>query len=48
MVVDAMKGLMCMAASKLPNDFFLGAAMSGPQTEGAWQRFGKIENLWET
>lgn len=48
MVVDAMKGLMCMAASKLPNDFFLGAAMSGPQTEGAWQRFGKIENLWDT
>ena len=21
---------------KLPKDFFFGAAMSGPQTEGAW------------
>ena len=22
---------------KLPKDFFFGAAMSGPQTEGAWK-----------
>ena len=32
----------------LPNDFFFGAALSGPQTEGAWQSFGKIENIWDT
>ena len=34
--------------SKLPTDFFFGAAMSGPQTEGAWRRFGKVDNLWDT
>ena len=28
----------------LPQDFFFGAALSGPQTEGAWQSYGKIEN----
>ena len=22
--------------------------MSGPQTEGAWRRFGKVDNLWDT
>ena len=32
----------------LPDDFFFGAALSGPQTEGAWQSFGKIENIWDT
>ncbi len=32
----------------LPNDFFFGAALSGPQTEGAWQSYGKIENIWDT
>ena len=32
----------------LPKDFFLGAAMSGPQTEGEWNTGGKLENLWDT
>ena len=32
----------------LPQDFFFGAALSGPQTEGAWQSYGKIENIWDT
>lgn len=32
----------------LPEGFFFGAAMSGPQTEGAWQRYGKLESLWDT
>lgn len=32
----------------LPQDFFFGAAMSGPQTEGAWNKGGKLENLWDT
>ena len=32
---------------KLPDDFFFGAALSGPQTEGAWQSYGKLENLWD-
>ena len=31
----------------LPQDFFFGAALSGPQTEGAWQSYGKIENIWD-
>ena len=26
----------------------LGAAMSGPQTEGQWNQGGKLENLWDT
>lgn len=39
---------MALQTSKLPADFFFGAAMSGPQTEGAWRRFGKVENLWDT
>lgn len=34
--------------STLPDDFFFGAAMSGPQTEGAWCSGGKLENLWDT
>lgn len=33
---------------KLPDDFFFGAAMSGPQTEGHWRDGGKLENLWDT
>ena len=37
-----------MSTCKLPQDFFFGAAMSGPQTEGAWQRYGKVENIWDT
>ncbi|AEB07579.1 aryl-phospho-beta-glucosidase [Coriobacterium glomerans PW2] len=32
----------------LPEDFFFGAAMSGPQTEGAWRIGGKLENMWDT
>lgn len=36
-----------MSETKLPDDFFFGAAMSGPQTEGAWQAGGKLENLWD-
>lgn len=32
----------------LPEDFFFGAAMSGPQTEGGWNVGGKLENLWDT
>ena len=32
----------------LPDDFFFGAAMSGPQTEGEWNTGGKLENLWDT
>jgi 6-phospho-beta-glucosidase len=31
----------------LPQDFFFGAALSGPQTEGAWHSYGKIENIWD-
>ena len=34
-----------MSTCKLPQDFFFGAAMSGPQTEGAWQRYGKVEEF---
>ena len=26
-----------MAQYQLPSDFFFGAAMSGPQTEGQWK-----------
>lgn len=33
---------------QLPEDFFIGGAMSGPQTEGAWRIDGKLENLWDT
>lgn len=36
-----------MGQTKLPEDFFFGAAMSGPQTEGAWQAGGKLPNLWD-
>ncbi len=34
-----------MAQYQLPSDFFFGAAMSGPQTEGQWNPGGKLENL---
>ena len=37
-----------MAELTLPKDFFFGAAMSGPQTEGGWNVGGKLENLWDT
>ena len=33
--------------NQLPDDFFFGAALSGPQTEGMWQAQGKLENLWD-
>ena len=33
-----------MAELTLPKDFFFGAAMSGPQTEGGWNVGGKLEN----
>lgn len=33
--------------SELPEDFFFGAALSGPQTEGMWQAYGKLENMWD-
>ncbi len=39
---------MSVVHDKLPDDFFFGAALSGPQTEGMWQRMGKLENLWDT
>ncbi|MDY4041956.1 MAG: glycoside hydrolase family 1 protein [Collinsella sp.] len=31
----------------LPDDFFFGAALSGPQTEGGWRKAGKIESVWD-
>lgn len=37
-----------MGHYRLPDDFFFGAAMSGPQTEGSWNVGGKLENLWDT
>lgn len=36
-----------MASYILPKDFFFGAAMSGPQTEGRWKSDGKLENVWD-
>ena len=33
---------------KLPDDFFFGAAFSGPQTEGGYKLDGKLENIWDT
>lgn len=33
---------------RLPDDFFFGAAFSGPQTEGAYKLDGKVENIWDT
>ena len=33
---------------QLPENFFFGGAMSGPQTEGKWQDGGKLPNLWDT
>ncbi|MBM6813691.1 family 1 glycosylhydrolase, partial [Olsenella uli] len=37
-----------MAELILPEDFFFGAAMSGPQTEGGWNVGGKLESVWDT
>lgn len=31
----------------LPKDFFFGAAMSGPQTEGAHNKDGRIPSIWD-
>ena len=33
---------------KLPEDFFLGASLSGPQTEGAYRTGGRIPSIWDT
>lgn len=33
---------------RLPADFFMGASLSGPQTEGASRMGGKLENIWDT
>ena len=38
---------MSTVPARLPDDFFFGAALSGPQTEGAWQAGSKLENLWD-
>lgn len=38
---------MSTTSVKLPDDFFFGAALSGPQTEGMWQACGKLENMWD-
>ena len=32
----------------IPKNFFMGAAMSGPQTEGAYKRDNKLESVWDT
>lgn len=32
----------------LPQDFFFGAAMSGPQTEGAYKKDNRLESIWDT
>ncbi|MBM6815505.1 family 1 glycosylhydrolase, partial [Olsenella uli] len=37
-----------MSGPTLPEDFFFGAAMSGPQTEGGWNVGGKLESVWDT
>lgn len=36
-----------MSKCKLPKDFFFGAAMSGPQTEGAHNKDGRIPSIWD-
>lgn len=33
--------------AKLPENFFFGAALSGPQTEGAWKEYGKLESVYD-
>ena len=30
---------------KIPENFFVGAAMSGPQTEGAYKTGGRLERI---
>lgn len=32
----------------LPAGFFMGASMSGPQTEGAYKKGGRLESIWDT
>lgn len=32
----------------LPQNFFFGAAMSGPQTEGAYTKDNRLESIWDT
>ena len=36
-----------MTKYRLPKEFFFGAAMSGPQTEGAYNKSGKLKNYWD-
>lgn len=36
-----------MEKNILPKDFFFGAAMSGPQTEGAHNKDGKLPSFWD-
>ena len=36
-----------MATFTLPQDFFFGAAMSGPQTEGRPRALGRQESVWD-
>ena len=32
---------------QLPENFFFGAAMSGPQTEGSWNVGGRLRSYWD-
>ena len=32
---------------RLPKNFFMGAAMSGPQTEGAYKKDHRLESFWD-
>ena len=32
---------------KLPDNFFFGAALSGPQTEGAYNVGGRLRSYWD-
>ena len=36
-----------MKDCRLPKDFFFGAAMSGPQTEGSHNKGGKLPSFWD-
>lgn len=37
-----------MTTNSFTDDFFFGAAFSGPQTEGGYKLDGKLENIWDT
>ena len=36
-----------MSNYRLPDNFFFGAAMSGPQTEGAYNKDGRLKSIWD-